>query len=129
DEQLRAAPANLTASQAFELLATTDVRDACDCFHGVYDRSKGDDGYVSIEVSPGAANDMNATIVEAQRLWKTVDRPNVLVKIPGTVEGAKAVRRAIAEGINVNITLLFALEAHDRIIDAYMSGLEDRVKK
>jgi transaldolase len=129
DEQLREAPSTLTASQTFELLATTDVRDACDSFRGVYDRSKGDDGYVSIEVSPGAANDANATIAEAQRLWKTVDRPNLLVKIPGTVEGAKAVRRVIAEGINVNITLLFAIDAHDRVIDAYMSGLEDRVKK
>ena len=129
DEQLREAPASLTAWQTFELLATTDVRDACDCFRGVYDTSKGDDGYVSIEVSPGSANDMNATIEEAKRLWKTVDRPNLLVKIPGTVEGAKAVRRVIAEGINVNITLLFAIEAHDRVIDAYMSGLEDRVKK
>jgi transaldolase len=129
DEQLREAPANLTAGQTFELLATTDVRDACDSFRGVYDRTKGDDGYVSIEVSPGAANDMSATIDEAKRLWRTVDRPNVLVKIPGTVEGAKAVRRVIAEGINVNITLLFALDAHDRVIDAYMSGLEDRIKK
>jgi transaldolase len=129
DEQLREAPATLTPGQTFELLATTDVRDACDSFRGVYDRTKGDDGYVSIEVSPGAANDMSATIDEAKRLWATVDRPNVLVKIPGTVEGAKAVRRVIAEGINVNITLLFALEAHDRVIDAYMAGLEDRIKK
>jgi len=129
DEQLRDAPADLTAWELFELVATTDVRTACDRFRGVYDRSKGDDGYVSIEVSPGAANDAGATIAEAQRLWKTVDRPNLLVKIPGTVEGATAVRRVIADGINVNITLLFALEAHDRVIDAYMSGLEDRVKK
>jgi len=129
DAQLRDAPADLTAWESFELVATTDVRTACDRFRGVYDRSKGDDGYVSIEVSPGAANDAGATIAEAQRLWKTVDRPNLLVKIPGTVEGATAVRRVIADGINVNITLLFALEAHDRVIDAYMSGLEDRVKK
>jgi transaldolase len=129
DAQLREAPPDLTPWQTFELVATTDVRDACDRFRAVYDRTKGDDGYVSIEVSPGAANDATATIAEAQRLWKTVDRPNLLVKIPGTVEGAKAVRRAIADGINVNITLLFAIEAHDRVIDAYMSGLEDRVKK
>ena len=129
DAQLRDAPADLTAWQSFELVATTDVRTACDRFRGVYDRSKGDDGHVSIEVSPGAANDASATIAEAHRLWKTVDRPNLLVKIPGTVEGAIAVRRAIADGMNVNITLLFALEAHDRVIDAYMSGLEDRVKK
>ena len=129
DAQLRDVPADLSAWETFELVATTDVRTACDRFRGVYDRTKGDDGYVSIEVSPGAANDANATIVEAQRLWKTVDRPNLFVKIPGTVEGAKAVRRAIADGINVNITLLFAIEAHDRVIDAYMAGLEDRVKK
>jgi transaldolase len=129
DAQLRDAPADLTPWQTFELVATSDVRDACDRFRVVYDRTKGDDGYVSIEVSPGAANDLSATIAEAQRLWKTVDRPNLLVKIPGTVEGAKAVRRAIADGINVNITLLFAIEAHDRVIDAYLSGLEDRVTK
>lgn len=129
DAQLREAPADLTAWQLFELVATTDVRDACDRFRGVYDRTKGDDGYVSIEVSPGAANNAEATVAEAHRLWKTVDRPNLLVKIPGTLEGAKAVRRVIADGINVNITLLFAIEAHDRVIDAYMTGLEDRVRK
>ncbi|HMC55144.1 MAG TPA: transaldolase [Gemmatimonadaceae bacterium] len=129
DAQLRDASEGLTAMQLFELVATTDVRDACDRFRVVYDRTKGDDGYVSIEVSPGAAHDAQATVEEARRLWKTVDRPNLLVKIPGTVEGALAVRKSIAEGINVNITLLFALEAHDRVIDAYMSGLEDRVTK
>jgi transaldolase len=129
DAQLREAPADITAWQLFELVATTDVRDACDRFRAVYDRTKGDDGYVSIEVSPGAANNAEATVAEAHRLWKTVDRPNLLVKIPGTVEGAKAVRRVIADGINVNITLLFAIEAHDRVIEAYISGLEDRLKK
>ena len=129
DAQLRDAPADLTARELFELVATTDVRDACDRFRGVYDRTKGDDGYVSIEVSPSAANDAKATEEEARRLWKTVDRPNLLVKIPGTVEGAKAVRRVIADGINVNITLLFSFEAHDRVIDAYISGLEDRIKR
>jgi transaldolase len=129
DAQLREASDGVTALQLFELVATTDVRDACDRFRTVYDRTRGDDGYVSIEVSPGTAHDAQATLEEARRLWKTVDRPNLLVKIPGTVEGAQAVRKAIAEGINVNITLLFALEAHDRVIDAYMAGLEDRVKK
>ena len=129
DAQLRSAPRDLTALDLFELVATTDVRDACDRFRPVYDRTKGDDGYVSIEVSPGAANDASATIEEAHRLWKTVDRPNLLVKIPGTQEGAGAVRQAIADGINVNITLLFSLAAHDRVIDAYMSGLEDRVRR
>src|SRR5688500_8992060 len=129
DAQIQEAPLDITPAELFELVATTDVRDACDRFRGVYDRTKGDDGYVSIEVSPGAANDASATIAEAHRLWKTVDRPNLLVKIPGTAEGATSVRRVIADGINVNITLLFALDAHDRVIDAYMSGLEDRVQK
>ena len=121
DAQLRDAPRDLTSWDLFELVATTDVRDACDKFRGVYDRTQGDDGYVSIEVSPGAANDAGATVQEARRLWKTVDRPNLLVKIPGTVEGAKAVRQVIADGINVNITLLFSLEAHARVIDAYIA--------
>src|SRR5579884_365541 len=127
DDQIRSAPADLTAGELFELIATTDVRDACDIFRPVYDRMKGYDGYVSIEVSPGAANDAQATVAEATRLWATVDRPNAFVKVPGTVEGAKAVRQLIAAGINVNITLLFAIEAYQRVIDAYMAGLEDRL--
>ena len=129
DAQLQSAPRGPAATELFELLATTDVRDACDRFKGVYDRTKGDDGYVSIEVSPGAAHDARATEEEARRLWKAVGRPNLFVKIPGTEEGAKAVRRVIAAGINVNITLLFSLEAHDRVIDAFMAGLEERVKR
>ena len=129
DAQLREAPADATPLQLFELVATTDVRDACDAFRGVYDASRGDDGYVSIEVSPGAAHDAKSTLVEARRLWKTVDRPNLLVKVPGTVEGAEAVRQLIADGINVNITLLFAIAAHDRVINAYISGLEERAGK
>ena len=127
DDQLRAAPRDLSPLDLFELVETTDVRDACDLFRGVYDRSKGVDGYVSIEVSPGAAHDTKATIDEARRLWRTVDRPNVMIKVPGTQNGAEAVRRLIADGINVNITLLFAVEAHDRVINAYMSGLEERL--
>ena len=127
DDQIRSAPGDLTAGELFELIATTDVRDACDIFRPVYDRTKGYDGYVSIEVSPGAANDAQATVAEATRLWATVDRPNTFVKVPGTVEGAKAVRQLTAAGINVNITLLFAIEAYKRVIDAYMAGLEDRL--
>ncbi|MDB4877720.1 MAG: Transaldolase [Gemmatimonadetes bacterium] len=127
DDQLRAAPNEITALELFELIATSDVRDACDIFRPVFDQAKGADGYVSIEVSPGAAHDAQATVSEASRLWATVDRPNVMIKIPGTVEGAKAVRQSIANGLNVNITLLFSIDAHKSIIDAYMSGLEDRV--
>jgi transaldolase len=129
DAQIRSASPDLSTHELFELLETTDVRDACDAFRGVYDKSKGDDGYVSIEVSPGPAHSAKDTLVEARRLWKAVDRPNLLVKVPGTVEGADAVRQLIADGINVNITLLFAIEAHARVIEAYIAGLEERVKK
>jgi transaldolase len=129
DEQIVAAEEESPTSwELFELLETTDVRDACDAFAGVYSTTRGADGYVSIEISPGVSNDADAAVEEARRLWKTVDRPNVMVKVPGTREGAVAVRRLIAEGINVNITLLFAIEAHERVIEAYLGGLEDRVK-
>ena len=129
DEQIVAAEEEgLTSWELFELLETTDVRDACDEFAGVYSSTRGADGYVSIEISPGVSHSADAAIEEARRLWKTVDRPNVMVKVPGTVEGAVAVRRLISEGINVNITLLFAIEAHERVIEAYMAGLEDRVR-
>ena len=128
DQIIEAEQKGPTTWQLFELLETTDVRDACDHFAAVYSSTRGGDGYVSIEVSPGVSHSADATIEEARRLWKTVDRPNVMVKVPGTAEGAVAVRRLIAEGINVNITLLFAIQAHERVIEAYMAGLEDRVK-
>jgi transaldolase len=127
DDQIRSQDGKLTAMELFERIATTDVRDACDVFRGVHESTSGRDGFVSIEVSPAAANDARQTISEAQRLWATVDRPNCFVKVPGTVEGATAVRQLIAAGININITLLFSLEAYARVIDAYMSGLEDRI--
>jgi transaldolase len=128
DEQLLAAEEGLSSWQLFELVETEDVRTACDAFAGVFSSTRGADGYVSIEVSPGVSNSADRTVEEARRLWKTVDRPNVMVKVPGTKEGAVAVRRLIAEGINVNITLLFAIEAHERVIEAYLAALEDRVK-
>jgi transaldolase len=128
DQIVEAEEQGLTSWQLFELLETTDVRDACDHFAAVYSSTRGADGYVSIEVSPGVSHSADATVEEARRLWKTVDRPNLMVKVPGTPEGAIAVRRLIAEGINVNITLLFAIQAHDRVIEAYMAGLEDRIK-
>ena len=127
DDQIRTAPGDFTAMELFELVSTTDVRDACDIFRGVYDAQKGTDGFVSIEVSPAAAHDLLNTVSEAQRLWSTVDRPNVFVKVPGTLEGADATRRLIASGINVNITLLFSLDAYRSVIEAYMAGLEERV--
>jgi transaldolase len=127
DEQIQSTPGDHTAMELFELIATTDVRNACDAFLGVFEETKGADGFVSIEVSPAAANDVRATVSEAGRLWATVKRPNVMIKVPGTPEGAEAVERLIADGINVNITLLFSLDAYARVIDAYMTGLERRV--
>ena len=127
DEQLASAPTSLTAWDLFELVETDDVRSASDCFRPVYDRTGGADGYVSIEVSPGAAHDARSTIAEAHRLWDEVGRPNVMVKVPGTTEGALAVRQLTADGLNINITLLFSLDAYRAVIEAYMQGLEDRV--
>jgi transaldolase len=126
DAQLASAAPGLTAWDLFELVETTDVRTACDVFRPIYDRTRGGDGYVSIEVSPGAADNADATVAEAHRLWGMVDRPNVMIKVPGTDEGAIAVRRLLADGINVNITLLFAVDAYARIIDAFFDGLEAR---
>ncbi len=126
DAQLSAAAGTRGAWELFELVETDDVRTACDAFAGVYRASTGLDGYVSIEVSPGSAHDAAATITEAHRLWKTVDRPNVMIKVPGTAEGCVALRRLIADGLNVNVTLLFSVDAHARVIDAYLAGLEDR---
>ena len=128
DDQIRGAKENATALDLFELVETNDVRDACDKFKAVYDATNGGDGYVSIEVSPGSANSAKETVSEAERLWAMVNRPNVMIKVPGTAEGALAVRTLIGAGINVNITLLFAIEAHHRVAEAYIAGLEDRVK-
>ena len=127
DDQIKSAPPGLTAWDLFELVETTDVRTACDIFAETYRATKGGDGYVSIEVSPGVSHDSDASIAEARRLWATVDRPNVMVKIPGTAAGVRAVRTLIADGVNVNITLLFSIDAHRNVIEAYMGGLEDRL--
>ncbi len=127
DEQLANAPAALSSWDRFELIETDDVRSACDIFANVHESTEGADGFVSIEVSPASAHDADATVLEACRLWAMVSRPNVMIKVPGTVEGAEAVKRLTAEGVNVNITLLFSRDAYDSVIDAYMSGLEERV--
>ena len=127
DAQLReGAGRGLDAWGLFELVETDDVRVACDAFMDVYRQTNGHDGYVSIEVSPGSAHDAAATITEAHRLWQTVDRPNVMIKVPGTAEGCLALRQLIADGLNVNVTLLFSVAAHARVIEAYLAGLEDR---
>jgi transaldolase len=105
-------------------ITTDDVRDAADHFRPIYDRTDGYDGRVSIEVSPDLANDTDATIAEAHRLWETVDRPNVMIKIPATRAGLPAITAAIAAGISVNVTLIFSLDRYRDVIDAYLTGLE-----
>src|SRR5437762_5253426 len=120
DDQIAEEAEGRTAWELFEKIETDDVRAACDSFRATYDATHGVDGRVSIEVSPSKANDAEATCEEARRLWKTVDRPNVMVKVPGTEQGAKAVRILIGEGLNINITLLFSIEAHRRVIEAYL---------
>jgi transaldolase len=117
----------LTPSQIYEHLAVADVRRACDLFRGVFDRTHTQDGYVSIEVSPTLAYDADGTIREARRLWSAVDRPNAMIKIPGTTEGLRAVEKCLALGINVNVTLLFAVSRYERVIAAYFAGLQQRL--
>ncbi|NTV36805.1 MAG: transaldolase, partial [Anaerolineaceae bacterium] len=117
-----------TADQIFNQLAIEDIRAAADLFRPLYDQSKGGDGYVSLEVSPTLAHDTDATLVDAKRLWAEVKRPNLMVKIPATLEGIPAIRDAIAAGLNINVTLIFSLERYAAVMEAYLSGLELRVK-
>ena len=117
------------AGQIFEALAVADVRGASDAFRSVYDATGGDDGFVSIEVAPHLARDTQGTIAEARRLWKSCDRPNVMVKIPGTAEGVPAIRQCVAEGININITLLFSVPRYREVMEAYLAGMEERISK
>jgi transaldolase len=119
----------LTAKSLFEKIAIRDVQDACDIFKPVYSESKRRDGYVSLEVSPHLANDTKASIEEARRLWKSVARPNVMIKIPGAPEGLPAIRQLLEEGININITLLFAQSAYEQVAEAFLAALETRAAK
>ena len=118
-----------TAMALYEKIAIRDVQDATDIFRTVYNETKSRDGYVSLEVSPNLAFDTQATLEEARRLWKTVNRPNVMIKIPATPQGVPAIRQALEEGININITLLFAQSAYEQVAEAYLSALEARVAK
>ena len=113
-----------SVTDAIKALTTDDVRDACDVLAATSAATNGVDGRVSIEVEPGLARDADATIAQAQDLWKIVDRPNLLVKIPATMAGLPAITAVIAEGISVNVTLIFSLQRYDAVIDAYLSGLE-----
>jgi len=119
----------LDAKGVYEKIAIRDVQDATDIFKGVYQQTKRRDGYVSLEVSPLLANDTQGTIDEARRLWKTVGRENVMIKVPGTKEGLPAIRQLLEEGININITLLFAQSVYEQVAEAFLAALEARVKK
>jgi transaldolase len=116
------------AQNLFEALAIQDIRSACDVFAPVFKSTNGLDGYVSLEVSPTLAHDTKATTEAALRLWKAVDRPNVMIKIPGTPECVPSIRASIAAGVNINVTLLFSVDQYAAAANAYIAGLEDRVK-
>jgi transaldolase / glucose-6-phosphate isomerase len=119
---------DLDASGRYEQLAIKDIQDAADIFRPVYEQSKFHDGYVSLEVSPYLAHKTQETLAEARRLWKTVARPNVMIKVPGTPEGIPAFQQLISEGVNVNVTLLFAFDVYVRVAEAYIAGVEAFVK-
>lgn len=113
---------------AYESLAVADIRSACDLFRGVYDASNGTDGFVSLEVSPELSADTEGTLEEARRLWQAVDRPNLMIKVPGTAEGVPAIEALLAEGFNVNVTLLFSVASHEAVMEAFLRALERRVE-
>src|SRR5664279_6498565 len=115
---------DLDAKGRYELVAIRDIQDAADLLSPVYRSTKKRDGYVSLEVSPYLAHDTNGTIDEARRLWKTVARANVMIKVPGTAEGIPAIRQLISEGINVNVTLLFAQSVYEEVAAAFVDGIE-----
>ncbi len=116
------------AEDMFWQLAVKDIQDACDLFAMMYRESEGADGYVSLEVNPTLAHDSAATLAQAKHLWERVDRPNLMVKIPATLEGIPAIRAAISAGINVNVTLIFSIERYRAVMEAYLQGLEERIQ-
>lgn len=127
DEDIRRlASEGKSPAEIFEALAADDVRAACDLFLPTYRQTGGMDGLVSLEVSPTLARDAAGTIAEAERLWARIDRPNVMIKIPGTHEGLPAITRCLADGINVNVTLLFSVGRYREVVEAFFSGLEQR---
>jgi transaldolase len=131
DDMLKslAAQPGLDAKSRYEQIAIRDIQEAADILKPVYESSKFHDGYVSLEVSPLLALETEKTLEEARRLWKTVNRPNVMIKVPGTAEGIPAIRQLISEGININVTLLFAQDVYEKVAEAYIGGLEDLAKR
>lgn len=127
DADIRAfADSGLTTPEIVETLVVADVRSACNLFLPLYHASEGADGFVSIEVTPEVANDAEGTVREARRLWDAVDRPNVMIKIPGTQAGLAAITRCLTRGLNVNVTLLFSVARYRQVMEAYLTGLEQR---
>jgi transaldolase len=127
DEDIRAMALQGKGAEAiYESISQRDVASAADEFRPLYDRTDGQDGYVSLEVNPHLANDTNGTTEEAQRLWAELDRPNVFIKVPATAAGLPAIRQLIGEGINVNVTLIFGLPRYRQVAEAYIAGLEVR---
>lgn len=131
DDMLKslASRSDLDATGRYEQIAIRDIQGVADILRPVYEESKFRDGYVSLEVSPLLALKTNETIEEARRLWKAVNRENVMIKVPGTAEGLPAIRQLIGEGININVTLLFAQEVYEKVAEAYVAGLEDLAKR
>jgi transaldolase len=125
DDQIRELSArDASLEAAVKEITTTDIREACDLFRDVYEQTRHVDGRVSIEVDPRSAHDTEKTVAEALDLWKTVDRPNLLVKIPATSEGLPAITRSLAEGVSVNVTLIFSVERYREVMDAFITGVE-----
>lgn len=122
------AQANWEADEIFDALAVEDIRAAAGVFLPLYEKTNGQDGFVSIEVNPRFADNASRTLIEARRLWKAVNRPNVMIKIPATKAGVSAIEQAITEGINVNVTLIFSLDRYTEVMKAYLSGLENRLE-
>lgn len=117
----------MSSTEIYERLIVEDIRDAADVLRPLYDETDGGDGYASIEVSPKLAHDTEATVEEGRTFWRAIDRPNVFIKVPATEAGIPAIRRLLSEGINVNVTLIFAIEYYERVMDSYIEALEERV--
>ena len=129
DEDIRAAGVDADPDSVLDSIMIEDIRLAADLFRSVYDRTTGEDGFISVEVSPDIAWDTEASIAEARRLWTAIARPNLMVKIPGTAAGIPAIRECLAEGININITLLFSVDRYHQVMDAWFDAMERRVER
>jgi transaldolase len=127
DDVRRLASEGKDPTEVFDELSAEDVRQAADVFRPVFAEAGGNDGFVSIEVGPKLADDTDGSIREAKRLWAKCDRPNVMVKIPGTAAGVPAIQQCLADGVNINITLLFSVSRYREVMEAYLSALEERV--